>query len=212
MSAHFDAPSNVEPLRFQGDDHAMVAALRLHHPGAAAAFWDRYAARVHRTISRTMGPDAETPDLLQETFIRALAEIKSLDDPSRLGAWLTTIAVFTARACIRRRSRRKLLFALSPSTVEPTFSLPVPDGVREGLREVYDVLATMPSDERIAFALRLIDGLPLAEAAASMDVSLATFKRRLQKAERLFLQVAQQSPQLREFIEEGKRWDLDQKA
>ncbi|MDX2020071.1 MAG: sigma-70 family RNA polymerase sigma factor [Deltaproteobacteria bacterium] len=208
MSLARNTPNNVEPLRFSGDDHALVAALRLRHPGAAAALWDRYAQGVHRTITRTLGPDAEAPDLLQETFIHALADIRSLDDPSRLGPWLTTIAVFTARACLRRRARRKWLSVFSPVQVQPTVALPVADDVRQALQEVYAVLNTMPADERLAFALRLIDGLPLAEAAASMKVSLATFKRRLAKAEARFLAVAHKSPRLRAFIEEGERWEL----
>src|SRR5687768_1818654 len=93
MSIPTDTAGHIAPLTFTGDDEAMVAALRARHPGAAAALWDRYAGGVHNTVARTLGPDAEVPDLVQETFIRALAEIRSLDDPSRLGPWLTSIAV-----------------------------------------------------------------------------------------------------------------------
>lgn len=208
MSLTPGVPNNVEPLRFSGDDHALVAALRLRHPGAAAALWDRYAKGLHRTITRTLGPDPEAPDILQETFIHALADIRSLDDPSRLGAWLTSIAVFTTRACLRRRARRKWLAIFSPAEVAPSYQLPVGDDVRQALEEVYAVLQAMPLDERVAFALRIIDGMPLGEAAAAMKVSLATFKRRLSKAEAHFLAVAQNSPRLRTFIEEGERWEL----
>ena len=82
----------------------------------------------------------------------------------------------------------------------------MPEGVRQALREVYAVLDRMPVDERLAFALRLIDGMPLAEAAAAMRVSLATFKRKLQRAERRFLSEVERSPNLREYMQEGSRW------
>lgn len=206
MSQLSPPSGNVAPLTFTGNDAAMVAALRARHPGAAAALWDKFASSVHNTVARTLGPDAEVPDVVQETFIKALNDIKSLDDPERVGAWLTSIAVFTARACIRRRKRRRLLAVWSPAAVAPTHHVPAPDGVREALREVYGALDRMPVDERLAFALRLIDGMPLSEAAAAMRVSLATFKRKLQRAERRFLAEAAASPHLREYMQEGSRW------
>jgi RNA polymerase sigma-70 factor (ECF subfamily) len=41
----------------------------------------------------------------------------------------------------------------------------------------------MPAAERVAFCLRYVDGKQLAEVAELCDCSLATIKRRLQKAE-----------------------------
>src|SRR6478752_7421955 len=94
------------PLKFVGDDHALVQALRAGHPGAAAAFYDRQAARVRRALRSVLGADADVPDLLQEVFIRAIDRIGELEDFSRVRSWLTTIAIFTTRAHIRRAARR----------------------------------------------------------------------------------------------------------
>src|SRR4051812_17677171 len=102
-------PLMVTPLTFVGDDDALIQALRAGHPGAAAVFYDRHAAHVHRTLQSTLGADADLPDLLQEVFIRAIDRIGDLDDRDRVRSWLTTIAVFAARAHIRRRGRRKWL-------------------------------------------------------------------------------------------------------
>jgi len=45
-------------------------------------------------------------------------------------------------------------------------------------------LTTLPADrERLAFVLRYAEGHELTEAAAALDVSLATVKRMLQRAE-----------------------------
>jgi RNA polymerase sigma-70 factor (ECF subfamily) len=202
----------VQPIRFQGDDRALLEALRAGHPGAAAALYDRFAPSVQRTLERTIGPDADVPDLLQEVFVTAFAEVRRLSDPDKLGAWLASIAVFTARACIRRRARRRWLakLALGPEPAEPRAD--PADSAREALRQCYDVLGTLPTDERIAFALRIIDGRPLQEAANAARTSLATFKRRLARAEARFVAEAERRPALAEWMDGGTRWSEGRKT
>ena len=78
----------VTPLKFVGDERALVEALRSGHPGAVAVLYERHAAAVHRTLRSALGPDADLPDLVQEVFIRALDSIAQLDDHERLRSWL----------------------------------------------------------------------------------------------------------------------------
>ena len=198
----------VTPLKFVGDDRALVDALRAGHPGAVAALYERYAPVVHRALRSTLGPDADLPDLLQEVFLRALDNISELDDHRRLRGWLSSIAVFTARALIRRRARRSWLSLFSPQLTASRELPPPSTEARLALREVYDVLERLPVDERMAFALRIIDGMTLPEAADACRTSLATFKRRLSRAERAFVQAAEQRPLLQHWLQEGTRWTL----
>jgi RNA polymerase sigma-70 factor (ECF subfamily) len=64
----------------------------------------------------------------------------------------------------------------------------------------------MPTDLRIVFSLRFIEGMELKEMATACDVSLATVKRRLAAAEERFLDLARKEEALRPWIEEGQRW------
>jgi RNA polymerase sigma-70 factor (ECF subfamily) len=198
----------VTPLTFVGDDDALIQALRAGHPGAAAVFYDRHAAHVHRTLQSALGADADLPDLLQEVFIRAIDRIGDLDDRDRVRSWLTTIAVFAARAHIRRRARRKWLSLFSPEQTRTGRQEPPPSDVRVALREIYQLLDRLPVDERMAFVLRIVDGMTLPDAAEACGVSLATFKRRLARAENQFLQAARTRPELASWLEEGTRWNL----
>ena len=77
---------------------------------------------------------------------------------------------------------------------------------RQTLRAVYAVLQRMPADERIAFALRYIDGMELTEVAAACSISLATVKRRLRRSEDRFLRSARSHSLLEKWVEEGSRW------
>jgi len=196
----------VTPLTFVGDDTALVEALRAGHPGAAAALYDRYAASVRLTLRSILGPDDDIPDLLQEVFIRALDRIGRLREVERLGAWLSSIAVFVARAQIRVRSRRRLLNLFSPERTksreleQPSFD------ARRALGEIYVVLDAMPVDQRLAFVLRHLHGMTLPEAAEAAETSLATIKRRLARAETRFLEAVREHPGLTQWLEEGTRW------
>jgi RNA polymerase sigma-70 factor (ECF subfamily) len=198
----------LTPLTFVGDDDALIEALRANHPGAAAVFYDRHADHVYRTLRATLGPDDEIPDLLQEVFIRALDSIDSLQDITRVKSWLTTIAIFVARAHIRLRKRRTWLWLFSPHRTSPKQLDPPSAEARSALREVYDLLDTMPVNERMAFVLRFVHGMTLPDAAEAARTSLATFKRRLARAEKTFLEAARTRPALKPWLEDGTRWTL----
>jgi RNA polymerase sigma-70 factor (ECF subfamily) len=198
----------VTPLKFVGDERALVEALRSRHPGAVAALYERHASAVHRTLRSALGPDADLPDLLQDVFIRALDSISQLDDHERLRSWLTSIAVFSARALIRRRARRRWLSLFSPQRTASDEQAPACSEARFALREVYELLDRLPLDERMAFVLRIINGMTLPDAAEASGVSLATFKRKLARAERAFVKAAEERPQLQPWLEGGTRWTL----
>jgi RNA polymerase sigma-70 factor, ECF subfamily len=201
----------VTPLTFVGGDDALIEALRAGHPGAVAVFYDNHSAHVMRTLESTLGADADLPDLLQEVFIRAIDRIGDLEDITRVNGWLTTIAVFTARAHIRRRARRKWLSLFSPERASSRQQEPPSSDARQALRQIYELMDRLPANERLAFVLRIIEGMTLPDAAEACQVSLATFKRRLSRAEKKFLEEARQRPGLVYWLEEGTRWSLGNK-
>jgi len=186
IAAHRDrAPRNVTPLPLQGDDAALVRAIRSGHPGATTTLVERYGRRVQLTLFRILGPDGELEDAMQDTFLRALESIDRLQNPDALGAWLTGIATNTARTVIQRRQRRWWQRLL------PGHEMPEPVGATPGaseLGDVYALLKALPVEERIALVLRHVEGMTVKEAALAADTSPATFKRRLARAERRFLE------------------------
>lgn len=185
---------------------ALVEGLRAEQPAAIAAFYDRYAAHVHRLLGRVLGVDAELADVHHDVFVRALGSLRTLRDPDALGAWITSVTLFTARSAIQRRARRRWLSFLAPEAL-PEIAAPAVNGdLGEALRATYAVLDTLPADERIAFALRFLEGMDLTEVAAACAVSLATIKRRLARAEERFTRAARKHPALREWLEGGTRW------
>ena len=200
------ANSGPVPLRFTGDDGELVIRLKAGHPGAMEALYDRYAAHVQRMLVRVMGLDRDLGDLVQDVFVEAFTHVSAIKDGRALKAWLTTLAIFTARQHLRKRRRRRAHWVRDAADY---LDIPVSDmdpSAIEVLRLTYRVLETMPADDRIVFSLRFIEGMEITEAAAACRVSVSTLKRRLKRAEKRFSAIAHRFAVLKELIDESERW------
>lgn len=199
-SASHQGGARVRALAERLDDAALVGAIQRGDRAAAGELFDRHAPRVRRVLVRVLGSDPDIADLLQEVFVHALRDLPKLSDPNALGGWLNAIAVNLARRTIRKRTRWRWL---RPTPPEELSAVPVDGHDENGSEElvaVYRILGAMQADERIAFALRFIEGMELKEIAAACDVSLATIKRRLARAESYFRERAKTDPALQERI------------
>ena len=195
----------AEPPGAEEDPTALARGLRAGEGWAQRMLLERYTDKLERTLTRILGGRADLDDLVQEVFVRAFDRVEELREPRALGAWLTAIAVYVAREAIRRRRRRRWLVFLPPEeTPEPVTSAASPE-MRAAVRAFYDVVGRMDADARIAFTLRFVEGMELAEVAGACGVSLATIKRRLKSAEAEFVERAQGNEALAGWLEEG-RW------
>ena len=75
--------------------------------------------------------------------------------------------------------------------------------VSDALRACYAILERMPTEERVVFALRHLDGMELTSIAVACDISLATVKRRLSRSQQRFLGQAERSDALAVFLQGG---------
>jgi RNA polymerase sigma-70 factor (ECF subfamily) len=185
------------------EDDAAVEALRRREPAAVGAFFDRHAVHVERLLRIVLGPDVDIPDLVQQTFLEALSSLPGFrSGAGSLAPWLNRITVFTARRHIRRRRVRRWLSFAAPDELPERPSAAADPAIRAALARTYVLLERLPADERIAFSLRFIEELELTEAAETMGISLATVKRRLDRARERFLELARHDPILRWWMEE----------
>lgn len=187
-------------------DAELVAAIRQGETWAAAALLDRHGPLVERLIRRIMGHDVELADLVQDAMTTILSSLDQVRDENAVKAWIASIAVHTAHRAIRRRQLSRWIFFWQK---DETYEAPVPEadfGARECVRHVYAALDRLSAEDRILFALRFIEEMPLEEIATSCGVSLATIKRRIARAEQRFVAIAQGDPVLRPWLEQGRRW------
>lgn len=197
-------PVDASPAAAGQPGDALLDGLRRRDPRSAAEFFDRYNGHIERVLTRILGLDPEVPDLVQEVFLQAIRNVDRVrGDAGVLRSWLTTIAVYTARHHIQRKTARRWVQPVAPEDMlEQVASTAGPD-VIEALGRVRRLLERLPVDERIAFALRFLDDMELTEVASACEVSLATIKRRLVKARERFERLAARDPILSAWLTEG---------
>jgi RNA polymerase sigma-70 factor (ECF subfamily) len=143
----------------------------------------RYCRYVAAVILRLDGRTADVEDLVQDVFVEAAAGIAGLREPEAIKGWLATIAVRTVRRRLRMR-RVWRFFGLDrevdPAGLTDPGASPVD---RLLLRAVYRVLDDMPTENRLAFSLHMIEGETMETVAKLCGCSYATAKRRVSRAQ-----------------------------
>jgi RNA polymerase sigma-70 factor (ECF subfamily) len=179
------APSGHDhAARSDGPSDADLARLaRDKDPRAATLVWDRYSGMVRAVLFRSVGPSHDVEDLVQDVFIGFFKNIGTLRDPSSLRPFLVGITLRTAHSALRKKRVRRWLHLSDDGSVPEVPSHDSDPRTREALRRLYTILDELPDRERLAFVLRHAEGNELTETAAALDVSLATVKRMLQRAE-----------------------------
>jgi RNA polymerase sigma-70 factor (ECF subfamily) len=186
-----------------GHDAALFEQILRGSPAAFAALFDRHASVVRRALARSLGESDEVEDLVQEVFLIVSRRISTLRDPTALRSFVYSVAVRVARNELRKRRFRRLLVPWVRASVSARSVPPHDSAAAQAVRRVQELLEKLTPDEHIAFVLRRVEQLPLAEAAGAAACSLATFKRRLARAERRFGELAGADPVLQAWLSQG---------
>lgn len=178
-------------------DSDLVAELVAKNPRATVIAWNEHAPRIFRVMERTLGSASDADDATQETFIRVFARIHTLRDPSAFGSFVLSVAMRVLKGHLRYRRVRKILHLVDalPEIGGPALDVEA----RHGLRRFYALLDELPANERLVFALRHIEGMTLAETAASAAFSLSTTKRLLRRAAARLARKVEKDPALSSY-------------
>lgn len=145
----------------------------------------RYGRDVERLIARLLGSHDDVHDLAQETFIAAFEQLDRLRKPAVFRGWLLRIAVHKVRRQLRRKRLLRRL-GLENSTPDATLEALVGEGISSEIRlelaELDKVLASLPTELRIAWMLRFVEGHTVRDVSRLCGCSLTTIKRRLRVA------------------------------
>lgn len=198
VNAREDAPSERrESDADRAIDARIVGAIREGSRRAEEELYRRHAPSLLRLATRLLRSTEDARDVLQDTFVTALSDLASLRDAGSARAWLHTVCV---RLVHRRFRRRKLLglFGLDRSEEDAKLEqLASPDlgpEDRAELRAVDRALDALPSEEKIAWVLRHVEGLALEEIAEAAGCSLATVKRRISAADATVTRLREGNP------------------
>ena len=166
----------------------------------------RYNQRLYRIARGILRSDLEAEDVVQDTYIRALAGLEGFRGQSALGTWLVRIAINEALGRLRRKKPEALDAPPAAPVVDPETLMATAES-RVMLERAIDDL---PDAFRSVFVARIVEGLSIEETAELFDLRPETVKTRVHRARaRLRANLETQlGPAVREsFAFDGARCD-----
>jgi RNA polymerase sigma-70 factor (ECF subfamily) len=151
-----------------------------------------YRPQIRRHLMAMVHDSEAAEDLTQDTYIRALAQLRSLRDRQAALAWLYRIA--TNAALDRFRRKRPPVVPLDDATTDQAEVSAAADDrpgrslIEEALEHeemsdcVQNYLRQLPDDYRVAILLHDAHGLTNPEIASTVGCSLPTAKIRVHRA------------------------------
>jgi RNA polymerase sigma-70 factor (ECF subfamily) len=177
------APTPIEPFRTEAATPAEADSAPSHAQLDTAVAYRRYAPYVAKIGMRILGRRDEIDDFVQDVFLSVHRNLASLREPGAIKSWLAKLAVHEATRRLRRqRLRRWFGLDAMPDYVDIADAVASPEQ-RTLLTHVFRLLDALPPEDRVAWALRYIEGETMVRVAALCDCSLSTAKRRVANAE-----------------------------
>lgn len=174
-------------MRLEEDRDRWVALVRDAQEGDPLAWVgliDRFEDLAVAAAVGLCGDLDDGHDIAQESFVLALRNIANLEDPAAFPAWLLRLV---RTATNRRARRRQHPTAPLGATHGDDSSSPVaatargPEEVVVSLAEAAQVRAAveqLPEGERCVVALHYLAGMPFADVAEFLDISIPAAKKR----------------------------------
>ncbi len=160
---------------------------------------DTYSSPIYRLGLRMLGNAQDAEDVLQNTFLNALAHLPSFEGRSSIATWLYRIAANEALMLIRKKRAEVSLDIgtesgedenigeLKPTQFADWSALPEDELLSsEGKKVVDSTIQLLPESLRIVFILRDVEGLSIKDTAETLDLTETNVKTRLLRA-RMFL-------------------------
>lgn len=152
---------------------------------AFEALFQRYSVPIFSYLCRLGAPAAMAEDLMQETFLKALAGAKGFDPGRKFSTWLYAIATNAWRDH-RKRARRRLAWTAVLGR-PPEGGHPQDEALgallqREAAAHVEEALRALPDEARAVLVMKHFQGLRYDDIAEVLGCPVGTAKSRVHAA------------------------------
>jgi RNA polymerase sigma-70 factor (ECF subfamily) len=170
-----------------------VEALREGSRQEYARLVDAYSGQLYRLALNMLGSPQDAEDVLQNTFLKVLQNIKAFEGRSSLSTWLYRIAANEALMLLRKQKPEVALADTvtedengedyTPVEFTDWCCLPEEEFVNaESRRALDDAVRRLPETLRVVFLLRDIEGLSIQETSEALGLTETAVKTRLLRA------------------------------
>ena len=167
----------------QESDRSLIDRVRRGDTGGAGELFERYAPALLRFADRMLSDRLTAEEVTQEVFVKVISRAHQYDGRAEVSSWLFAIA---ANACRdrRRRDRRAPVIPLEaiPEPAHRGEGIEGLIGNRERRDAVRKALTSLSEEQREALVLARYHGLPYAEIAGVLGISVGAVKTRIFRA------------------------------
>lgn len=160
-------------------DRELGQALVERRPDAVAQAIRRYAPMVRNILRRSLGPEHDVEDVVQEVFLGLFRRAHALRDVGSLRPFVIGITLHLLRQEQRRQKRHRRASELRFVTHGAVGDGPA---TSYAIIKLNRLLQRLSEQERASFVLRFGHGMTVTEVAEALRVSEPTAKRRLARA------------------------------
>ena len=126
-----------------------------------------------------VGNREDAEEAVQDAFIRVYQNLGRFRDDARFEPWLFRILANRCRSLIEKRRRHSVVIQYGDV---PDRIGAVEEEKRDWTEEVYQVLETLPSEQKEAFLLRHVEDMAYEDIAAVTGVGLSALRMRVKRA------------------------------
>lgn len=155
----------------------MLAQARAGNRDAFRTLVERHSRAVFRVAYRLTGNPQDAEDVVQNTFLKAYAELPRFEARSGFGTWLHRIAANCAVDLLRKRPRRTVAqddHDAAPIVERMASEDADPERLaagRELRRRIEEAMSELTPLERAAFTLRHLEQQPIEVIAATLGLN-----------------------------------------
>ncbi|HEU5077398.1 MAG TPA: sigma-70 family RNA polymerase sigma factor [Polyangiaceae bacterium] len=179
----------------------LFTAIMRGLPGWQSRAYHQYQSLVRGLIVKSLGPKGDIEDILGDVFLRFLENARRIRSAEGIRSYLVSITMNSVRREARKRKRRALFqrFFAGSDEMERRPSLDDPKA-KAALIQLSRILDELSTNERAAFVLRCMEGLPIAEVADVLRISESTAKRRARRASERVLKRVSRNALLADYV------------
>ncbi|MCK4656852.1 MAG: sigma-70 family RNA polymerase sigma factor [candidate division Zixibacteria bacterium] len=175
------------------DEQELVQRITSGDRAAFKILVDRFSAGVINLCHRITGNRMDAEDVAQDVFVEIYKNIGRFRGESSLATWVNRIA-YNRSLNFLRDSRHRAGISLDSRDDSTDMSLgetlagklsDQPDKnleIRHNRSMLYKAIAELPEKYRRPFALHKLDGMPYAQIAETLNISLSAVESRIHRA------------------------------
>lgn len=165
-------------------DFEEIDALKKGDQRAFQLLLDLYSEKVYNLCVGILQNTEDAEDATQEIFTTVYLSVAQFKGDSKLSTWIYRIAVNKCQEHIRKKSRKKRfgflttldkaetgnLISMHANFIHPGIELEN----KERAAILFGAIERLPENQRIAFTMHKVEGIPYEEIATIMSLSLSS--------------------------------------